>query len=205
LPLFIPESPINSQTAAQDGLRRLSGRSERFASILGGGAPPELSRPHRVYTFGISDLLAGVNLEDAKIAGWRYLVTPSSGGPPPSQSRPVAEVSDVGGAPHFASYHEGWLGDLTDKAIDAVEQMPAVENGNFELRMLRIPAIKVDSLWLKSQNQSPDLIFVVASDAAEIEAQTLYDASNFMGLAKQAASRLKSDDNSPETLRANIR
>lgn len=194
MPLSIPQPPDQVTATAQDGLARVMRRRDSLAFR---GALAEsgmnLRVPHKVYTLGLIDLIEGANLENAKFAGWRYLASPSVQleGVPVG----VAEVLDTGEGHRFASYNRGWLGTSTEKAVAKAQSLPQADTGDFELRMFRVPAAKIDTLWLKSETRNPDLIVPIASANPLIDVDVVYDAPAFLTLAREvAAQELKEDE-----------
>ncbi|MEP7309189.1 MAG: hypothetical protein ABJA98_27105 [Acidobacteriota bacterium] len=68
--------------------------------------------------------------------------------------------------PLFSNTNEGPFVASTAKAIEAAERLPEVEAGNYELAVLRVPALYVIALWLKGAGaKPPDDIFILLEPA----------------------------------------
>jgi hypothetical protein len=193
MPLSIPAPPDQVAAAAQDGMRRVVRRRNNLE--LGGAFAEDrlnLRVPHKVYTLGLTDLVAGMGLNDAKFVGWRYLA--GSTGVPGASPVGVAEVLDEAQTSKFSSYNRGWLGAATERAVAKAESLPQVATEKFELRMFRVPAAKIDTLWLKSDQQDTDLIVPIASANRTISVEAVYGEADFIALARQVAMRELQDD-----------
>ena len=92
------------------------------------------------------DINAGAGLDRARAVGWRHLVT-EHGKAIASAETTVAQD----GKTHVPSHvDEGPFVDATAAAVAAAQALPAVAAGDFEIRVLRIPALYFMALWLHS-------------------------------------------------------
>lgn len=121
------------------------------------GMPTELqperlshSEPHPVYVATLDDLAKGKLLAGAKQTGWRYLLV--------QHDAAVAEA-EVGagragargaksGKLEFLSLTHSPFTAATIEALTAAERMPKVAKADYELRLLKVPAVYLIALWL---------------------------------------------------------
>lgn len=150
--------------------------------------------PHTVYELGLTDLVAGAGLDKARPIAQRYLLIQSD------QAVAAAEVAAGKDSPasKFAQLNDGPFVAGTQTAIAEAEQLPAVQRGDYELRLLRIPAVYVVALWLKPAAAGGDLLVPIAPVPPELVAGRDYAAADFLGaLATRAADKLHFDQRKP--------
>jgi hypothetical protein len=156
-----------------------------------------LASAHPVYNVGLDDLTARRPLTEARLTGWRYLVD--------SDSATVAssEVSvDAAGRPTaFARVNEGPFVAATAQALVQIDQRPEVARGNYEIRLLKVPALYVVALWLKDLNSDSDLVVPLSPTPPYLVPGRTYAHTDFLELlVKPARQRLQFDD-SPQIQR----
>jgi hypothetical protein len=114
----------------------------RQAVIEKAGEPvPERTLP--VYHLGLSDPAEGKDASAAVHTGWRHMIK--------QNNEIVAHgetIIDTKGIHHFAAINEGPLVKGTSKGIATAEKEDAIKKGNFEVRILLVPALHVAALWL---------------------------------------------------------
>src|SRR5262245_59825307 len=118
-------------------------RTKRLAAA----APASLSlaAPHRVYTLGLSDIKGSNPDGKAKASAWRYLVLENGSAIAAAEAlQPTASAKPV-----FSHTNESAFVDATAKAIEAAEQLPVVRAGQYELAVLRVPALYLVAVWLR--------------------------------------------------------
>ena len=146
----------------------------------------ELAVPHDVYTLGLEELSVGASIHQAQPVGQRFLVM--DGDTPVSS----AEVTPEGGG--FQA-NEGPFVAATAEAIEQAEQDPALADGHYELRLLRIPALYIMALWLKDDDGDGDRIIPLSPAPEPLEAGRHYRPDELMReLTRMAAARRQFDD-----------
>src|SRR5262249_58641349 len=103
--------------------------------------------PHRIYTAGLDGLL-NRGLDGAVFTGWRYLVA--------DRDRVVASAELAGDAGESPLLLGGPYVASTAAAIDELEQLPEVTTSDFELRLLKVPALHIVAAWLVGDQQLVD-------------------------------------------------
>jgi hypothetical protein len=132
------------------GVARLAARPEYRDRGLGRAEGLDVAAPHDVYTVGLDALAAGGGLEAAEPVGRRVLLMRGA------DSVATAELDDPEGAGGLSA-NEGPFAEATARAISRVESWPEVADGDYELRVLRLPALYLMALWLKDESGDRDL------------------------------------------------
>jgi hypothetical protein len=174
----------------RDGVARLARRPEYRSRAIGAADPETLdvAAPHDVYTLGLDALASGAGLEAAEPVGQRVLLMRAE------EAVATAELADPS-AGEGLSTTEGPFTESTAATIAAVESWPQVAEGDYELRLLRVPAVYLMALWLKDRSGGDDLLVPLDPAPAGLEAGRGYGVSELLGeLRELAASRAAGDD-----------
>jgi hypothetical protein len=144
-----------------------------------------VTQPHRVFVATLEDILSGRLLAGAREATTRYFLVHAD-------NEPFA-AAEVSGA-QFIHLNEGPFVEGTARAMVAAEQLDATNERDYELRLLRIPAVYVTAVWLASPS---DDILIPADPAPEpLIAGQAYNEVAFTGALKPfAAMRSNIADN----------
>ena len=105
--------------------------------------------PQKVYTLTLKDLLA-TGLRRAKFSGWRF--TGEVAG------RDVGVHVDQGRRPASTEFTHGEDVTIVRDTLRNTVKSPEVRKHHYELRLLSIPGIGVQAVWLKAEDGSSDLI-----------------------------------------------
>jgi len=197
--LEIPNPPEESRKTLVEGLRRLAPRAKgTFMSESLGGAPPEIANAHQVFILSPQAIADSRDLSAAKAVGWGYVVNQPATNLSSGSSVVAAEVLERGGGHAFSNMQQGWIGRATQRTIAVAKTLPQVIAGSYELRMLRIPALYTDTLWLKDRVAANDLIVPIASASNQVRADQPYTVINFLSLMRDLIGQKKGFDNSPK-------
>ena len=85
-------------------------------------------------------------------------------------------------------------------AIRKIVTLPEVLAHHYELRLLTIPALSVEAVWLKSQTRQPDLI-VPYLTITGLRSMRVYPADKFFKALEPAAQEVLESDDSPRMRR----
>jgi hypothetical protein len=148
----------------------------------GAGAAVSTSAPHAVYTMALADVAAG--RDPAAVAtpiGWRAFIV--AGGKPVA----VVEIAQdpAGRLAKSGAVTEGPLVDQAAAAVDAAERAGPIAGGAFELRVLDVPGIYLQALWLRG----PQDLFVPVM-GPNVVARRIYGAVDFSAAVQPATSDL---------------
>ena len=188
--LHTPELSASALRAIQDGVDRLASRPEYRDRALGGADPASLEAavPHDVYTLGLEAVAGGKGLDAAEPVGRRVLVMEGD------RAVAAAELADPDGGGGFSAT-EGPYTEATARAVAEVEAWPVVAGGEYELRVLRLPALYLMALWLKDRDGDGDLVVPLDPAPTGIEAGHGYSAGELLGeLRERARLQLESGD-----------
>lgn len=101
------------------------------------------STPHQIFTMGLEDVTSGAGLERARPVGWRFLIE--------KDGHAVASAETTAGADgshEVSHFNEGPFEAATDNTVKALRNLPELRAADYELRLLRIPALYMVALWL---------------------------------------------------------
>jgi hypothetical protein len=138
---LIPQHPPTELTERVAGHLQLIGHPTSSSPLLREAevAQLELVAPHRAFVLHANSVF-NQSLADAVFAGWRYLVTEGD--------RVLMTAETVRGAAVPPSLNAGPFVASMASAIDTLEGLPAVKAGDFELRVLTVPALYAVAAWL---------------------------------------------------------
>jgi hypothetical protein len=154
-----------------------------------------LASAHPVYNVGLDALTAGRPLIEAQQTGWRYLV--HSDGATVASSE--VSVDSAGRPTAFARVNEGPFVGATVQALGQIGQRPEVAQGNYEIRLLKVPALYVVALWLKDLNGDRDLVIPLAPAPPYLVPGRAYVHTDFLKLLIEPARQRLGFDDSPQT------
>lgn len=186
--LRVPVVSQESVRVVRDNLSQLAGRATFRHRALARVNPLDvaLALPHDVYTLGLDDLVRGATLDDAQPVGRRFLVM--------AGDEAVASAEITGDGAGFQA-NEGPFVAATARAVARAEQDPATATGDYEVRVLRLPALYFMALWLKSDGGRPDLVIPMDPAPAPFSAGKSVDVREVVSeLANLARRRLEFDD-----------
>ena len=175
--------PKDSRSALEDGLRTLAGNPTRIAqahlaAIAGAKAPPPLP----VTVFPLDELAAGKDPRGASPIAWQYLLVTND-----QPVRTAEVIRDSQGRFTFAAISGGQAAGVA-RAIEVAETTQATAGGNYELRLIRVPALYVTAVWLQDRSRKADDFFVVVPPAPEgFQSHILEPAADFMKKLQSAA------------------
>jgi hypothetical protein len=203
MPIRIARPPAGGDQAIDDALASLQGRrapaphARNLGFDAGPETPPlampglesargvETAAPHPVYTAGLDDLAAGKLLDAARPDGWRYLLVRGD----EAVATATVGVPDAGGAPGISHITQGPFVEATLEALHRAEALDEVRGGDFELRLLDVPALYLRALWLHGPR---DILLPLPPAPEPLEAYRPYREGEVVAaLRDRAAERLR--------------
>ncbi|WP_325615108.1 hypothetical protein [Mycobacterium sp.] len=193
MPIVTPEAPKQSiealggtlaSLATSAGLKRAA---PNFAARIA-ASPSELRTPglsYRVYVLGLADMLDAKDLTPAKLSAWRHEFA--------VKDEVVAIDVTTGRQPQFSSLNVSPVAHSVQRHLDSA----AFEASNFgpqsyDVALLRVPALAVRAVWLKSRSRSHEDIIVPLAPPmpSELTAHQRYTATEFIDALRPAARRV---------------
>jgi len=152
----------------------------------------ELVSGHPVYNIGLRDLLSDRPLTAAPLTAWRFIV--NAGTPDSAAAETVQDPEH--GIPAFASVNAGPFVAGTIAALKSLATDPAFAKGDWEGRMIRIPALYIMAIWAHEKKSGADLIHPTAPVPPYLDANKTYTWPEFKAaLQEPAKQKLANDDN----------
>jgi hypothetical protein len=102
----------------------------------------------------------------------------------------VAAVEDslgMGGADPV-DLNTGRFARSTADAVRLLESQEAVQKGTYELRLLRIAALHLMALWLRSDKGADDLVLVLPPAPPDLQVDVPYRADELLTLLRPRAA-----------------
>ncbi len=183
MPLRVAEPPSAVLEAAAAHVHQLASPRGVFTALRDAVREQlSLVAPHRMFTLGL-DAATGTGLAQAQPSGWRYLVA--------DRGRVVASAEladDAGGSPLL---NAGPFVSSTAAAIDALERIPEVAEGDFEMTLLKVPALYVVAAWLRGDRA---LIVPLEPVPSFLQAGRAYTEDEFVSALQEPAKRISTAD-----------
>jgi hypothetical protein len=187
MPLLNPPPSSQTRQALADGVPKFAGPDDVFVAAL-------INAPGlRVFTVGLQDL-KGIAPDVTGIAGdqpagWRFLAGAAG-------QAVAAEVTEpaAGKPPKMRSLSRGPQIDDATQAGSEVETLAEVQNQIYELRVLRIPGLLIEGLWLKSQAGGVDLVAPYLTLNNDLKSKRVFPMNEFLNIVRILAEKLQFDD-----------
>jgi hypothetical protein len=171
MPIRLPDAPPNALDVIRRDVPRFLGvapPNSDMRAMSGGAAMINIAAPHPVYVATIEDVLARRVLANARETTWRYFLVRGN-----DDAFAAAELT--GG--EVAHVNEGPFVEGTSRAMIFAEDLDRVREADYEMRLLRIPALYVVAVWLRSSND--DILVPSAPAPAPLQANAPYDEGRF--------------------------
>lgn len=177
MPLKPIEPPEQVQRAAAAQVHQLATPHGLFPALRSVVREDlELVAPHRMYTLGADAIIDKRGLDQASSSGWRFLVADHEKVVASAELDANGEAPSLNGGPYVQS---------TAAAIDELERLPAVAERDYELRILKVPALYLVAAWLAGDES---VLVPLAPAPSFIEAGRAYSESEFLAALEGPAS-----------------
>jgi hypothetical protein len=137
--------------------------------------------PHQVFQLSLDDVSAGKGVNQASASGWRFLVGKGS------DQAVAGEVHSLTGNHEFGGLSHGANVAKMVELLQQAERLPEVQNGDFEPRLLRVPALYIVAIWLKDRKSGQDILIPLPPSGPPLVVGQHYSASDFEAVLKAAA------------------
>lgn len=186
MPIRFAQEPTQARSAVQEGLDRLADRDTPLARRDVDASKLEPSQPHVVYDLAADAIAAGGGLDTAVKNGVRYLLEASGSPVAAAEIHP----DEAGQLAHAATINLGPYVDATARAISRVGSDAAVQQGAYELRLLRFAAIFLMALWLKPDSPGePEIVYPIDPAPPPLHAEQTYTPEQFLEAIRPLAEK----------------
>jgi hypothetical protein len=185
MPVVFATEPLDSRTALADGLAALAAAptpaaAAHLAAVAGASAPPPLP----VYPFALDDLAAGRDPRGESQVAWVFLLVVND------QAVRTAEVVPAPDGKGFAfAAISAAEATAINQGIAVAEADKATAKDDYELRLVRVPALYVTALWLKHAVARNDRFVVIPPVPDGFHAYAVTTAADFLQTLRAAALR----------------
>ena len=139
---------------------------------------------HTVYTLNLSQLLNNEPIADlARPTSLRFLI------PDPVAAGSI-EISVSGDELRFAELNYGPYAQNTLDQIQSLQSSPAFRGEDYEVRLLRIPALNIQAIWLQSA-WGTDMFFPLAPTTSSLEPGRSYSEQAFLDAIRSEAKAVQ--------------
>lgn len=193
MPLSFAQAPQNIAELTRSRIQDLATQHHLTVAPLVAANPSaiQMDSAHPVYNLGLREIVAGIPLGGVNVNSWRFLVRESS------NQAAAAETLTAGraGQPEFASVNAGPFVQGTEAAVRALQSDPAFAQGDWEVRLLRVPALHTFAVWAHSKAGSDDRFKPVEPVQPFLDANRTYSWTELLAAMKPAAEqKLSTDD-----------
>ena len=159
------------------------------------------SEPHPVYVAGLDDLAEGKLLAAAKQTGWRYLLVHGDAAVGEAElsagtRAPKGAKSARSKEPQFLGLTHGPFTAATIDALHAAERLPQIEKADYEMRLLKVPAVYLVALWL--HGDSEDILIPLGQPPAGLRKNKSYTEAGVLRALRATVLRTKEFQDSYE-------
>ena len=193
MPVSLAQPPQAVEELTRAKLVEIAGRNDfRVAALT--AAKPEgltLTSGHAVYNLGLRDLVNGTPLDRLAVTSWRFIVD--------THGAEATAAETLGGhdakAAEFSSVNAGPFVAGTTEAFAAVAKDPAFAQGQWESRVLRIPALYILAVWTHPTGAGDDLFRPISPAPPYLDPMRNYRWDEFVAAVRpEAEKRLAADD-----------
>jgi hypothetical protein len=181
MPLHLPDAPSDTPDRVMSKLHAFADAGKFTTKALRGARKDHLalSAPHQVFTMGLDDITSGAGLDRARPVGWRFLIEEDGKLIASAETTPAPD-----GTHEVSHFNEGPFEAATDNAMKAVRKLPQLQAVDYELRLLRIPALYMMALWLHAP--ATDLLVPLSPSPIGKEGKPVPATQFFTDLAELA-------------------
>jgi hypothetical protein len=192
MPLVYRNESDEAADAVRKGLEQMASKKAFSTTRLRNAvaekaAAPSTEQALPVYNMGLSDLVKDRKERELSQTGWRYTLIHNN-----EIIAHAETVIDQNGKNLFAGTNEGPLVEGTAKAIKVAEKQSEIKKGNYEVRLLFIPALHISALWLVDKEGKADLAIPVEPTPSSLTPNKLMPLGDLLAfMQEQAKSKLE--------------
>lgn len=143
--LTIQNGPNTGESIVLDNVFFDRPDSPAMAVDYAGDAGPsiEVSKGYPVYNSDILAILEKKLLDAARPTSWQYVVRKNA----------AFRLAEISNEARFVSSQSQDLTEALLDVIDAAERLDLVQQSDYELRILRVPEVYLNAVWLHAKEQ----------------------------------------------------
>ncbi len=192
MPVSFAEPPAGVEQLTHDRLRTIAANGDFRVASLAAATPDRirLASAHPVFNVGLTDLVRGRPLADLPLTSWRFLVDGGTSTTTAAETIAATATDDA----QLASVNDGPFVAGTAEAFTAIAKDPLFARGDWELRLVRVPALYVLAVWAHDRLTGDDRLRPIAPVPGFLDASKTCGWEAFAAaLAPHAAAKLQAD------------
>jgi hypothetical protein len=192
MPISLAQPPQAVQELTQARIKEISSAGHFRVASLATAKPEQISiaSGHPVYNLGLQEVVNNTPPANLQLSSWRFIV--QGNGPEPTAAETLPAVAAR--AAEFSSVNSGPFVAGTTEAFASVMKDPTFTSGNWEIRLLRIPALYLFAVWVHEQNGSDDRLRPINPAPAYLDTAKTYTWNDFLAAIKPEAQQKLSSD-----------
>jgi hypothetical protein len=143
-----------------------------------------ITRAAPVHVIGLSDLSANREIATSQPRLWAHLLDDSAG----SGASVIADVDAQQN--RFMSISEGAAVSSLGRRIGSAVTQMAQANEEYDLALIRVPALSLSAVWLRGRRGQPDIVIPDDSPKSPLTAGRHYTLDEFKAALKPVADQL---------------
>jgi len=188
MPFVLPTAPkLDASVVEQHLLQITNSAATGPPGFLLGDRPESLSYldPHRNYGVTLDAIAKGQLLSVATPGTWRYLITNNDKCVGELELASSIDEDNNEVIKRFVALHHGEAAQATLDVLNSEEASLVVQQGDYEVRFLRIVALYFDAVWLHSQNR--DALIPIHSGIKTLRHRKAYSEGDIIGVLQPLA------------------
>jgi hypothetical protein len=197
MPVTFAQPPQQVAEVTRNKLQDMA-RQQHFRIASLAAAQPdqiEIASGHPVYNIGLQDLLSNKPLSSLPLTAWRFIVR--SGATDAAAAETLTDPQQSTAS--FASVNSGPFVSGTIAALQSLSTDPAFAKGDWEGRMIRIPALFIMAIWAHEKASGEDIIRVSAPAPEYLDPRKSYTWDQFKAAVEGPAKQKLAFDDSPKS------
>lgn len=198
--IIYQKEPAEAAEAIKTGLKQMAAKRAFSTPLLSRAVIEKAEEPLPVqalpvYNLGLSDLAKGKDIRAAVHTGWRHTIQ--------QNNEIVAHgetIIDPKGIHHFAAINEGPLVKGTSKAIDIAEKQDEIKKGNYEVRVLMVPALYVAALWLVDKSGKFDYAMPIEPSPPPLVPNKIIPFKDLLAFLQEKANLVPAAERDDDTI-----
>jgi len=152
----------------------------------------DVTSAHPVYNIGLDDVLNRKRISQLPQTAWRFIVRAAT-----TETAAVETPLAPDDGQVIAAVNSGPFVTGTIAALQGAAQHPSFAKGDWEGRMIRVPALFIMGVWAHEKASGEDLIRVIRPAPSYLTADKDYSWDDFLAAIEAPARQKLSFDDSP--------